>query len=271
MQPGVRGPGVRPLSPRLAAVAEMLPRGAPVADVGTDHARLPVWLVLSGRSPRCVATDLRDGPARLARAEVAAAGVQDRVDVRVGPGLQPLRPGEVPAVAVAGMGGATIVAILQGPPGPRELGIGALVLQPNTGAGLVRRWLRGQGWSIVAEDLVEDGGRLYPVIGAADPAADGAPPAGAGGRIDAAAVVAAARSRGMPPDLAELVWDAGPLLWRARHPLLPAFAAQEADKLRRAARGAGAGRDAAQHDRAAALLRKARLWEELLAWRWEGN
>lgn len=264
-------PAAWPLPPRLAAVAAMLPRGEPVADIGTDHARLPVWLVVAGVAPRCVATDLREGPARLARAEVAAAGVADRVDVRVGPGLAPLRPGEVAAIAIAGMGGGKIAEILAGPPEPRGLGVSRLALQPHTDPGAVRRRLREHGWSIVAEDLVEDDGRLYVVIGAADVSAAGAamlpetalsaPRTG-----DAATVVAAATAAGMPPELTELLWDAGPLLWRTRHPLLPAYAAQAADKLRRAAAGARAGRGGASAARADALLARAGQWDDLLRW-----
>ncbi|OTA40317.1 MAG: hypothetical protein A6D92_19525, partial [Symbiobacterium thermophilum] len=150
-----------PLPPRLAAVARHVPPGRPFADIGTDHAYLPVHLVQSGRVPRAVAGDVRPGPLQAARATVAAAGLTDRIDVRLGSGLTVLAPGEAACVAICGMGGPLIARILaEGP----LTGVERLVLQPMGGEAQLRRWLAESGWRLVAEEIVADGGRLYPVL-----------------------------------------------------------------------------------------------------------
>jgi len=149
------------LSPRLAAVARHVPAGRTFADIGTDHAYLPVHLVQTGRAPRAVAGDVLPGPLKAAQATVAAAGLADRIDVRLGSGLTVLEPGEAPCVAICGMGGPLIARILaEGP----LTGVERLVLQPMGGEAQLRRWLAENGWRLVAEEVVEDGGRLYLVL-----------------------------------------------------------------------------------------------------------
>ncbi|MGQ9558791.1 MAG: class I SAM-dependent methyltransferase, partial [Desulfurispora sp.] len=101
------------LSARLSAIAGLIPAGSVVVDVGTDHARLPVYLVRSGRCPRALATEINRQPWQRARAAVAEAGLSDRIAVRLGDGLAPLRPGEADVAVLAGMGGGPIGRILQ--------------------------------------------------------------------------------------------------------------------------------------------------------------
>jgi len=159
------------LSKRLSAVAAYALPGGALADIGTDHALLPVSLVQRGTIPNAVAGDVHVGPAQAAERQVQAAGLTDRIDVRVGDGLAVLRPHEVETITIAGMGGGTIVDILSG--GAAALaGVRRLVLQPNIGERLVRTWLRENGWKLVAETLLEEDGLLYEVL-----AADAASPA----------------------------------------------------------------------------------------------
>lgn len=158
------------LSPRLAAAAALVPAGARVADVGTDHGYLPIRLLESGRVPSAIASDLREGPLAAARENARRAGVADRIDFRLCDGLAGVAPGEADAVVVAGMGGETIRDILKGAPWTRA-GAHALILQPMTKAGALREYLYLGGHRITAERLVRDGGRLYVVLSAAGGAA----------------------------------------------------------------------------------------------------
>ena len=93
------------LTPRLRSVAELVPRGARFADVGTDHAYLPVWLLQQGRITGAVASDLRPGPLERARGTAEKYGLTGRMDFRLCDGLSGIQPDEVNTIAMAGMGG----------------------------------------------------------------------------------------------------------------------------------------------------------------------
>lgn len=153
------------LSPRLAAAARHVLVGRPVADIGTDHAYLPAYLVQTGRVPRAIAADVMPGPLEAARTTVADEGLTEAVVLRLGSGLQVLQPGEVATATICGMGGPLIAEILAaGPLG----GLERLVLQPMGGEERLREWLATNGWHLAAEELVADAGRIY-VILAAEP------------------------------------------------------------------------------------------------------
>ncbi len=151
------------LDKRLATVAGCVRPGSRMADIGTDHAYLPVWLVSRGICPSAIASDLRQGPLEAAERTVKAAGLSEAVALRLGDGLATLRPGEVEDIAIAGMGGETIAAILQAAPWVRD-GALRLVLQPMTHAEDLRRWLLENGFIIEEERLIIDGRHLYPVM-----------------------------------------------------------------------------------------------------------
>lgn len=149
------------LTPRLRAVAELVPAGASVADVGTDHAYLLAWLRARGRVPRAIGIDVVEGPLRQARQTLSTAQVSG-VELRRGDGLQPLRPGEVEAVVLAGMGGARVVRLLDRSPAV-VAGLSRLVLQPNTDWAQVRGWVMTHG-RLLEERMVEDRGKYYVVL-----------------------------------------------------------------------------------------------------------
>ena len=153
------------LSPRLMRVASFIPRGARVADVGTDHARLPLWLVQNGVCERVTATDLSAGPLGRAERLVSKCGLLDRVRLMRADGLAGLE-GEIDRAVIAGMGGDVISGILARAPWLREEGV-ALILQPMTAAEVLRAFLQNSGYAITAESLVKEGRRLYQIIAAA--------------------------------------------------------------------------------------------------------
>lgn len=158
------------LSPRLSAVASYVPLGTMMADVGTDHAYLPVYLVESGVCPGAVATDLNPGPYQAAQDSVARAGLAEKIAVRRGDGLQCVGPGEVQVVVMAGMGGGTMCRLLESAPGVLKT-LERLVLQPMDDAPQLRRWLIDHGWRLMDERLVAEDGHLYLVM-AAEPGAE---------------------------------------------------------------------------------------------------
>ena len=155
--------GLNELSPRLKMVGELVPEGARLADVGTDHAYLPAALLRSGRIPFAIAADLRQGPLARAKATVRGAGLEGRVAFRLCDGLSGIRPEEVDAVVIAGMGGETIADILAAAPWVRENRI-PLVLQPMSSMPDLRVWLQRNGYRIVTERLCREGDTLYTAL-----------------------------------------------------------------------------------------------------------
>lgn len=153
------------LSRRLAALAAYVPAGSAVADIGTDHAYLPVYLVKTGVCRRVIATDVREGPFSSAKDKVKGYGLDGRIELRLGDGLQALKPGEAEVLVLAGMGGNTIREILAAAP-PVLNQCTRLVLQPMADAGDLRIWLAGRGWKIWNEQLVKEDGRIYVILAA---------------------------------------------------------------------------------------------------------
>lgn len=156
----MRGPE---LSPRLSMVGELVPVGARLADVGTAHAYLPAALILEGKIPWAVAADLRRGPLDRARTTVREYGLTGKAAFRLCDGLTGIRPDEVDAVAVAGMGGETIAAILSAAPWVRERDL-PLILQPMSSFPDLRGWLQSNGFTIAEERLAREGDTLYTAL-----------------------------------------------------------------------------------------------------------
>ncbi len=159
------------LDKRLSTVASMVRRGSRVADIGTDHAYLPVYLVQAGICSGGIAADIRSGPLDAARRTVTEAGLTDVIALRLGDGLAPVAADEADDIVIAGMGGETIVEILSAADWVKDTRL-QLVLQPMTRAEELRRWLLTSGFTITEERLVRDGHRLYPVMAAAYTAAE---------------------------------------------------------------------------------------------------
>lgn len=153
------------LSKRLQQVADFVTEGNTIADIGSDHALLPVYLVQAGRSPSAIAADINKGPYEAACRQVRAAGLVERIEVRQGAGLLVLAPDEAQTITIAGMGGSLMVDILEeGRQAGRLAGARELVLQPNVAADMVRQWLLAYGWHLVSESLIAEEGKFYEVL-----------------------------------------------------------------------------------------------------------
>ncbi len=151
------------LGSRLHTIASFVPLGSKLADIGTDHAYLLVYLIQTGTIKSAIGVDIHKGPYESALETVKMYGVAQRVDVRQGNGLIPLRSGEIDTLVIAGMGGTTILEILQS--NPQVLAEASkAILQPQGAEARVRKELTVQGWRIKDECLIEEDNRVYSVI-----------------------------------------------------------------------------------------------------------
>lgn len=180
------------LSARLKAVAEYVEPYRTMADIGSDHAYVPVWLMQNEKIDFAVAGEIQQGPLDAAKRTIQEAALEGNIAARRGDGLEIIEPGEVDVVVIAGMGGSAIRRILERSPEITKR-LKRLVCQPMIGGGGLRGWLQENAWNIVAENLVFEDGHLYEVI-------------------------VAEQGKAQPMD--ELMLEIGPLLWQQRHPLL---------------------------------------------------
>ena len=137
---------------RLLTALPYLKKGGCVADIGTDHAYLPIYLVNQGIVSRALAADINQGPIDSARANIAMAGLTKQIDTMQTDGLHGVERFAPDDIMIFGMGGELIVKILSEAPWIRREGIG-LILQPMTRAAILRRWLIENGFSILGESL----------------------------------------------------------------------------------------------------------------------
>ena len=151
------------LSKRMERLADMVTGGGCLADVGTDHGYVPIYLCEKKRILAAVAMDVRRGPLERAEAHIREAGLEAYIETRLSDGLEGLRAGEAHTVLIAGMGGPLTVRILSD--GQEKLeGAGELILQPQSEIAKVRRWLSENGYEIVREDTVLEDGKFYPMF-----------------------------------------------------------------------------------------------------------
>ncbi|MDD2234702.1 MAG: class I SAM-dependent methyltransferase [Desulfitobacteriaceae bacterium] len=150
------------LGPRLNCLANLVGFKTRLADIGTDHAYLPIALCEQGKIERAIAIELHQGPYQTALAAVQHRRLTNQIELRPGNGLQPLRPGEVDTLTLAGMGGKTILEILFARPDILAE-ISDLLVQPQGLEAKVRSDLLDAGWLLREEHLVEEG-RVYVIM-----------------------------------------------------------------------------------------------------------
>lgn len=151
------------LSQRLQAVVKYIPEGFKVADIGSDHAYLPCNVVKRGISPFAIAGEVVKGPFQSAVKQVKLEGLESQISVRMGNGLEVINSEEVDCITICGMGGTLISTILEA--GKQKLhSIKRLILQPNVGSKAVRIWLYENGWRLIAEEILEEDGKIYEVL-----------------------------------------------------------------------------------------------------------
>ena len=153
------------LNPRLKKIAELVPPNVCTADIGTDHAYIPIVLVKSSIAERAIASDIKKGPLMRARDNICRYMLTDKIETRLGPGLETLSAGDAEVIIIAGMGGILISEILER---SRKVTDSAelLILQPMTAVTELREYLTQNGYEISAEYLEAEDEKLYNIIAA---------------------------------------------------------------------------------------------------------
>lgn len=151
------------LSIRLQKIADFVPSGGSIADVGTDHGHLPIWLVQSGKIKHAIAMDVREGPLSRAAQAVHSCGLEKKIELRLADGLAALHPGEAQTVVIAGMGGALIQKILEEGKHMWD-SVDHWILSPQSEQAAFRHWLEMQGFCILREEMVQDAGKYYVIM-----------------------------------------------------------------------------------------------------------
>ncbi len=151
------------LSKRLESVSSLVTPGFRVADIGTDHGYIPLWLIRQGVIPGAIAMDIHKGPLQRAKENIRAYELEEKIETRLSDGLGELRPGEADCVVIAGMGGSLVIKILK--EGAEVLRtVRELVLQPQSDMEKVRRFLQKEGYRITSEKMILEDGKFYPMM-----------------------------------------------------------------------------------------------------------
>ena len=151
------------ISNRLTTAAALVTQGYTLADVGTDHGYIPIYLLQQEKIPSAIAMDINEGPLERAKEHIALYGLQAYIQTRLSDGVAALKPGEVEAVLIAGMGGGLVMHILKD--GAKACqSAKELILQPQSEIERVREFLREEGYTILAEDMVYEDGKFYPMM-----------------------------------------------------------------------------------------------------------
>lgn len=151
------------LGARLLRVAEFIRYGAVLCDVGTDHAKLPIYLAYAGRIERAYATDINRGPIDSANKNISDFGLSDKIKCILTDGLEGTDGLGVTDISICGMGGELIAGILERCAYIKDERLN-LILQPMTHPQDLRRYLYDNGFEIYDEDLTEESGKLYVII-----------------------------------------------------------------------------------------------------------
>jgi tRNA (adenine22-N1)-methyltransferase len=151
------------LTPRLQIIADSVRDCDTLADIGTDHAYLPIELIKKGKIKRAIAGDINKGPIEIARGRICANKLEGKIEARQGNGLAVLQPEEADTIVIAGMGGMLIAEIIQQ---SRQVAEAAkqLILQPMTDSGKLRSYLLEQGFEIFDEELAKEDRKLYEIL-----------------------------------------------------------------------------------------------------------
>ena len=148
------------LSKRLLSASKFVRQGAYFADIGTDHAYLPIFLLQEGRISRAVCADINEGPLESARRNAEGLGYAEKTEFYLTDGAEGLSDKGITDYAVCGMGGELIADIIHRSPHLKNRGL-RLILQPMSRQGHLRRYLAENGFSVVGEDYSYDGGKYY--------------------------------------------------------------------------------------------------------------
>lgn len=150
------------LSKRLQTIADFVKKGAVVADIGTDHAHIPIYLIKNNIISKAYACDINKGPLEKAKENINYYGVKN-IELRLSNGLEKLKTDEADTLIIAGMGGELIIDILDRGQGFFDKK-NTFILSPHTKIEEVRNYLLRKGLKILKEDMCIDEGKFYTVM-----------------------------------------------------------------------------------------------------------
>lgn len=192
------------LSKRLTALANMVTDGNRLADIGTDHGYIPIYLCQTGKIPSALAMDIGKGPLQQAQTHIAEHGLSEQIKTRLSDGMTALQSGEADTILIAGMGGGLVMKILS--EGAEKLtGKEELILQPQSEIALVREFLRARNFQILDEDMILEDGKYYPMMKVRQQKAT-------------------EQTKPLPQEVADAF---GPILLQKRHPVLKEWLERE--------------------------------------------
>ena len=149
---------------RLSTLAQMVDQGARIADIGTDHAYLPIKLVKEGKVDFAIASDVAAGPLENAEKDIIGAGLKNKIETRLGSGLETINNEDrIDTVVIAGMGGKLMTNILS-EAWSKNFYYATLILEPNVGEPGVREWLSAHKYQIINEKIIAEAGHIYELI-----------------------------------------------------------------------------------------------------------
>ncbi len=151
------------LSARLQAIADFVPKDSIVGDIGTDHGYVPIYLIENNISKKVIATDISANSLNKAIENISLNKYEDKIDSRLGNGLDTIKEFEIDTVIIAGMGGILIKEILDKNWLKRD-SIVNLILQPNVATNELREYLITNNFEIIDEKLVKDGKKFYEIL-----------------------------------------------------------------------------------------------------------
>ena len=146
------------ITPRLQAIIDLV-NVKTIADIGTDHAYIPIRLAETGRIEKAVASDKNEGPAKIAKENIKNRGLCELISVRVGDGLDPIGEAETEGIIIAGMGGKLIADIIEENISKAKASV--LYLQPMNAQYELRKRLYDMGFTIIKEELSMEGFKVY--------------------------------------------------------------------------------------------------------------
>lgn len=157
------------ITPRLECILNHV-KGEYIADIGTDHAYIPIKLIMDNRCKRAIATDIKKGPVEIAKNNVKKYKLEDKIEVRQGCGLNPLKKGEQDTILICGMGGQLIINILSE---NEDLARSSkLILQPMNCQYELRKYLIDNDYKITCEDIATEGFKVYNILEVEDGKSD---------------------------------------------------------------------------------------------------
>lgn len=148
------------LSERMLMAAKMVRNGNTVADIGTDHAYLPAWLILNNISPSALACDIRKGPLENAKKTIVRYGIEDKITLRLSDGFKNINPDEAQDFVMCGMGGTLMEELVCAAPWLADKSK-RIIVQPQSHSEDIRRFFVENGFEILFEDACTDSGKLY--------------------------------------------------------------------------------------------------------------